>query len=688
MANETGGGQKAVDPEREKRIKDLLGKMSLGEKVGQMSPSTRLFYQAIMVVRYNYVTFDAGPNRRLGIPPMRFSDGPRGITVGHSTCFPVSMCRGATFDMDLEERVGEAMGIEARSQGANFFGGVCINLLRHPGWGRAQETFGEDPFHLGAMGVAMIRGLQRHVMACAKHYAMNSIEESRFFVDVQADERTLHEIYLYHFKKCVEAGVAAVMSAYNKVGGKLCGHNRRLLREILKDEWGFTGFVISDFLWGVRDTVEAAGAGLDIEMPMIRFYGRKLKEAVERGDVPESSVDDSVLRILRQKDRFRDVGQGPYGRDRIACPEHVALALEAARKGMVLLKNENQTLPLDRSRIKTLAVIGRLAQKANLGDMGSSRVRPPNAVTPLQGIMAKAGKDVKVVYCPGDDLEQARRAAAGADAVVVVAGLNWKIEGEFLPIPFVRFGGDRMDLRLPADQEALISAVAAANGRCVVAVEAGSAVIMEAWKDKVPAIIMAWYPGMEGGTALAEIVFGDVNPSGRLPAAFPRSHDQLPFFDNKVKKIEYGFYHGYRLFDKEGLESAFHFGHGLSYTTYEYSDLRLGASTVGRSGRIEVEVDVRNAGSMAGEEVVQVYTACRGSKVERPRKELKAFTRVALEPGGKKTATLVIDCADLAFYNADARKWEVEEAEYELMAGPSSDDRELKLRRTFTVKGD
>lgn len=674
-------------PEREQRIRDLLGRMTLPEKINEMSCNTRITRHAVMVPRYNYWTYDAGGNRRLGIPKLKFSDGPRGVTIGHSTCFPVSMARGATWDPGLEERVGSVIGYEARAQGANFFGGVCINLLRHPGWGRAQETYGEDPYHLGAMGVALIAGTQKHLMACAKHFACNSIEESRFFVNVKADERTLREIYLPHFKKCVDAGVAAFMSAYNKVNGQLCGHNSVLLQDILKDEWGFEGFVVSDFLWGVKDTAAAANAGLDIEMPIIRFYGKKLLRAVQSNEVPEAKIDEAVLRILRQKDRFAKVGEpAAYDRKMAACHDHAALAREVALKSIVLLKNEKNALPLDREKIRTLAVIGGLADRANLGDLGSSRVRPPYAVTPLQGLRKKAGTQIRIVYHRGKNLSAATRAAREADAVIVVAGLSSRNEGEFLPLPGVKIGGDRMDLRLPKPQEELIAAAAGENPRCIVVLEGGSAIIMESWKERVAAILMAWYPGMEGGNALAEILFGDANPCGKLPIVFPASADQLPFFDNQAREIEYGYYHGYRLLDKKNQVAAFPFGFGLSYTRYKYENLRLSAKKIGKSGRLAVEVDVTNAGERAGEEVIQLYVGYPGSKVDRPVKDLKGFGRLALAPGETKTLSLDLPIADLAYYNPKAKAWEIEEIEYLANVGPSSRKEDL-LTAGFAVSG-
>ena len=677
----------AEGEERERRIDALVARMSLREKVSEMSGGSNLAKLAVMGIRYGIWTFDSGGCRRLGIPRLRFTDGPRGVCLGHSTCFPVAMARGATWDPRLQEEISSAIGAEARAQGADFYGGVCINVLRHPGWGRAQETFGEDPYHLGVMGVAAVTGAQKHLMACAKHFACNSIEESRFYVDVRVDERTLREVYLPHFRKCVDAGVASIMSAYNKVNGAYCGHNRRLLTEILKEEWGFDGLVMSDFVFGIRDGEQAANAGMDIEMPKKWRFGHRFKSKVKRGQVPQSRIDDAVRRVLRQKARFATVGEpAGYERKRVASQSHTGLALEAALKGIVLLKNEGGALPLDRGKLKRLAVIGELAALPNIGDRGSSRVSPPYVVTPLQGIRDLAGDSVEVTYSNGHDLSFARRVAEESDAVVLVAGFTYKEEGEYLSA-VTRIGGDRVDLGLPPGQVELIEAVAESNGRCVVVLEGGSAVTMEPWSEQAEAIIMAWYPGMEGGSAIAQVLFGDVCPSGRLPITFPKSEEQLPCFDKKTSSMDYGYFHGYRLFDREGQEPAYPFGFGLSYTTFGYSDLTLSAKEVRMNGTVTVTAVVTNTGRVSAEEVAQLYVSCRGQAVERPVRELKGFARVALEPGESVTVSMDIPVAELAYYDVSRGEWVVEEAEYEVFVGSSSRESDLTLRGGFTVAG-
>jgi beta-glucosidase len=631
------------------------------------------------------------------------------------------MGRGASWDPGLEERIGDAIGVELRAQGANLFGGVCINLLRHPAWGRAQETYGEDPHHLGEMGAALVRGVQRHAMACVKHFALNSIENARFRVDVRVADRALREIYLPHFERCVKEGAASVMSAYNKVNGEFCGQNRRLLTEILKEEWGFEGFVVSDFIFGLRDAKAGALAGLDVEMPFSNLYYRFLPGLVERGEVPVEAVDDAALRTIRQQLRFEGVGEPErYSNEAIASEEHRALAREAAQKSIVLLKNEpvdgDPVLPWEEARQPGhLAVIGRLADTPNTGDTGSSMVRSPYVITLLEGIRAALGPGAEIIHDDGSDPEVAAEIAREADAALVVVGYTYEDEGEFIdfsenqemlevlppaedPAQVERFqsemvglqgepqGGDRDSLRLrPADEE-LVRAVAGANRRTVVTIMGGSAVVTESWRDEVPAVLMLWYPGMEGGHALADVLLDRVNPSGRLPCVFPRSESDLPYFDKNAEEIEYGLFHGYRLMEKDDAEPAFPFGFGLSYTTFDYGGLNLEASEIGRDGTLRTSVEVTNAGPRPGEEVVQLYVGAKESQVERPIKELKAFRRVELEPGQTERVSLEVPAQELAYYDEAASTWVVEPGAYEATVARHSKDAEA-LRVGFWITG-
>lgn len=664
----------------EGRIKEVLPRLTLEEKVELMSGQLGKMLERVFRggQRHGYTGYTTG-NARLGIPQIKCLDGPRGVGFFYkTTCFPVSMCRGATWDVELEQRVGETMGYETRALGGNMLLEPCINVLWHPRWGRAQESYGEDPRLLGALGAANVTGLQKHVMACVKHYAVNNIEDTRMFVNAKVDERTLRETFLPHFRECVEAKAASVMSAYNDVNGYLCAHNKHLLRDILKGEWGFDGFVVSDWINAVEDTVEAALAGLDLEMPRAEHYGKKLAAAVKDGRVPESVVDEAVARMLRQL--FRFVGpdfEAGYDEHKIAGPEHARLAREVAEKGIVLLKNEKNTLPLERGKLKTLAVLGELAETANLGDHGSSRVTPPYSVSALAGLREKLGSEVQILYDKGTNPRRAGQTAARAEAALVFAGLTFKDEGE---------GHDRSDLALSDKQVSLIQAVTGANPRSAVILFGGAAITMSPWEERTPAVLMAWYPGMEGGRAIADLLTGEINPSGKLPIVFPRAESDLPPFDNKSKEVVYGRWHGYRWLEKQGRAPLFAFGFGLSYSRYKYENLRV-TKSAGKSGQVEVQVAVSNVGDRPGEEVVQVYVGYAGSRVDRPVKELKAFTRVSLKPGETKTVSFLLHPRNLAYYNVDQARWEVEEMEYELLVGGSSRPEDL-LRDTFRVSGE
>ena len=662
----------------EQRVKDTLAKMTLEEKLAQTAGREPVWKLLRGLANQGDETWDGPGIERLDVPQFFMIDGPRGVGLPRTTAFTVSMSRGASWDKDLEERIGEAMGYEARALGANVLLAPCINLLRHPSWGRSQESYGEDPYHLGVMGASFVAGVQKHVMACAKHYAANNSEDNRMSVNVLMDERTLREIYTPHFKMTVDAGVASVMSAYNLFEGDKCGQNKHLITDILKNDFGFKGFVVSDWVTATNDGIRAANAGMDVEMPAGTHLGKRLKKEIEDGKVPMSRLDDMVSRILRQKFIFitPDFRKG-YDKKMVAGKEHAALAREAAQKGTVLLKNENGALPLDKNQLKTLLVAGRLADAKNIGDKGSSDVHPPYVVKPLEGIKNKVGGSVKVVYNEGLSLSRAKEEAESADASIVFVGCTWRDEGE---------GHDRPDLNLHEEDVRLVNTVCAASSRCIVVVEAGSAVLMESWKDKPEAILMAWYPGMEGGNALADIIFGDVNPSGKLPIVFPKSMDQLPRFDYKAKETKIDYYHGYRLFDKKGYEPSYPFGFGLSYTTYQYSNLKLDKKQVAKSGKVMASLEVTNTGKRAGEEVVELYVGYKGSKIERPVKELKGFARVALKPGETKTVSFELKPEILACWDTDQNGWVVVEIEYLVYVGPSSRGQDL-LSDSFKVSG-
>ncbi|MBX6386176.1 MAG: glycoside hydrolase family 3 protein, partial [Microbispora sp.] len=390
----------------------------------------------MMTNGYNLTPIPMGRIDRLGIPGLLFSDGPRGVVMGKSTAFPVSMARGATWDVELEERVGTAIGLEVRAQGGNFFGGVCINLPRHPAWGRAQETYGEDPILLGEFGAALTRGVQRNAMAVAKHFALNSMENARFKVDVTADDAALHEVFLAHFRRVVEEGVSGIMTAYNSVNGEWAGQNEHLMEGVLRGMWGFEGVTVSDFIWGLRDAAASLRAGLDVEEPFSQQRALHLPAALKEGRVGWDHVDRAARRVLSTQLRHyatRDEDEPSI--DVVFSAEHRALAREVASRSMVLLKNEPvgdaPLLPLDGDSLTSLAVIGRLADMPNTGDNGSSDVRAPEVITALRGL-TEALPHVAIAHVAEDDPAAAAAAAGRSDAAVVVVGYTAADEGEYV----------------------------------------------------------------------------------------------------------------------------------------------------------------------------------------------------------------------------------------------------------------
>ncbi|MHA2185555.1 MAG: beta-glucosidase [Promethearchaeota archaeon] len=654
-------------------VENSLDEMTLDEKIYVMS-GHHFFRNMIKDKRFGARPYSGGGVERLGIPELLFTDGPRGVIITGSTCFPVSMARGASWNIKLEEQVGDVIGKEVRIHGGNLFGGVCINLLRHPAWGRAQETYGEDQFHIGLFGAALVRSVQKHnVMATIKHFAANSIEKSRFKVNVLMDERTLREVYLPHFKYCIEEGCATVMSAYNKIRGDFCSHNKYLIRDILKREWNFEGFVHSDWMYGIHDTIGGITGGLDVEMPRSKYYGKNLKRAVKNGQVSLDLINESVKRVIKTVLKFtmkKDMQS--YGAELLGCEEHIQLARKVAEQSMVLLKNENKTLPLNIEEVKTLAVIGKLANKKNTGDHGSSNVRQSKIITPLQGFINQYGKRIDIRYSNGKDLELVKNLAQQVDAVVVVAGFTHKDEGEYIPQKF-KTVSDRTELSLKKDDIELINSIVEANSNCIVTLVAGSAIIMEEWKENVPAIIIAWYSGMEGGNALADIIFGNVNPSGKLPFSIPKDPAHLPYFDRDAEEIEYGYFHGYSLLEKEKNNPAFPFGFGLSYTEYQYENIKVTKV----NDTVIANVEVTNLGSIPGEEVVQLYIGFKNSRITRPEKSLKGFKKEEIMPQETKVVEISVNKQDFAYYNPDNKQWEIEDITYEILIGPSSDNANL-----------
>ncbi|GAA3808488.1 glycoside hydrolase family 3 protein [Cellulomonas soli] len=627
---------------------------------------------ATMGAAYNAEPIVLGEIARIGLPGLRFSDGPRGVVMGRSTAFPVPMARGATWDPVLEERVGTAIGSEMRAQGGNLFAGVCINLPRHPAWGRVQETYSEDPLLLGEMGAALTRGVRRHGMAVAKHFALNSMENARFSVDVRVDESVMHEVYLPHFRRVVEEGVDGIMSAYNSVNGEWAGQNPELLTGVLRDRWGFEGFTISDFIFGLRDATGSLAAGLDVEAPLRQQRAAYLEEDLDSGLASWSDVDRACGRILATQLRFHAAPRDPApGPEVVFCPAHRELAREAARSAVVLLKNDSvdgaPLLPLNRERLHSVAVLGRLADLTNTGDKGSSHVRTPHVVTPLEGLRAALPTAQVRASLDSADLSTAAQVASEADVAIVVVGYTYEDEGEYLGAdgmnaPGVRDlfppfppgvdidrmasqsghvmgdadGGDRASLRLRDEDVALIRAVAAVNSRTVVVMVAAGAVITEEWRDAVPALVLGWYGGSEGGSGLADVLVGDVDATGRLPYSIPTCEDHLPPFDPHATSVEYDRWFGQRLLDRDGHAAAFPMGYGLSYTQFRIDDVRVGG--LDEQG-FDAQVVVTNSGVRRGRQVVQVY-AVRDDVADCPARVLVGFATAWLDAGTARTLSV------------------------------------------------
>jgi beta-glucosidase len=636
----------ADDDAVEERARELLDRLSLHEKLGLLSGDGTLVRGLTALARdREREPYVAGELPRLGLPGIRAVAGPRGVAVGAATAFPVPMARAASFDPGLERRVGDAIGAECRAIGGNLLLGVSANLVRHPAWGRAQDTYGEDPHLVGEMAAAAVEGVQGHVMACVAHLGGASTEAGRYTAAVTAQDDDLRALDLPPFRRCVDAGAAAVMTAAHRLDGTHCGHHEQLLTGVLKGDWSFDGFVAGDLVLGVRSG-RAVAAGTDLELPF-HWRFRSLERLVRRRRVTPERVDDAALRLLRQQVRAAARASGAdarrYAPAGVAGEAHRALAREAAERSMVLLRNHpvraggpgrpaEPVLPLDPEQVSSVVVLGDAAAHALTGAPGSSQVRPPAIATLLDGLRAAGERWViDVPHVRGDDLDAAGLAAAAADVAVVVAGPAPRDEGEDPPLPWPRRrGGDRRSLTLGDADEALIRTVAAANPRTVVVLVGGSAIVTEGWREQVAAVLVAWYPGMEGGHALARVLFGEVSPGGRLPATWPRAAEQLPRVAPRARSVRLGPLHGYRLMEATGRSPAFPFGFGLSYTTFEHGRLTAKRTL---EGTVRLTVPVVNTGTVPGDEVVQVYVDEALGSDPRPLRTLRAFRRVTVAPG-------------------------------------------------------
>jgi beta-glucosidase len=698
----------------EQRVEDLLDRMTPRERAELLSGSGWM---------------ESQPNTRLGIPAIKMADGPMGVrnwaggsavtrstAPVFSTAFPAGVGMGASWDQELVRQEGQVIGQEVKSHGRNMILAPTVNINRQPLWGRNFESYGEDPYLSARMAVAYIEGVQSEkVIPSVKHFAANNEEFERHRIDEKIDVRTLQEIYFPAFRAAVqEAGVWAVMSAYNKVNGLWCAENPYLLSETLHRRWGFQGFVISD--WGsTYSTAATVAAGMNLEMPggqaMRTWFAlpdthkdgngagwltaEKVLAAVSAGQLKQEAVDDSARRILRVMFRAGLFEAAPSGGP-VDTPQQQAVARRAATESIVLLKNEGGSLPLSASRIHSLAVIGPNAAVARTGGGGSALVKPRYAVTALDGIRQAAGAAVRVSYAlgvamPGDDAadqtpqararlrSQAVELARNSDGAVVVAGYSDKLESE---------GFDRSSMDLPAGQDELIEAVAAANPHTTVVIVAGAPVTMTKWIGRVPAVVEAWYGGQEAGHAIGDILFGAQNPSGKLPVSFPRQLSDSPAYGhypgvNLHVTYAEGIYVGYRGFDKRGTEPLFPFGYGLSYTRFGYSDLKITPARPVAGQPVKVTMRLGNSGSRAGAEVVQLYVHDVKSTVDRPVKELKGFRRVMLNPGETQDVSFELDKAALSFYSVAKDDWVAEPGAFEVWIGASS--RDIRLKGTFEL---
>lgn len=699
----------------EEKIDSLISLMTIEEKVAMIHSES---------------SFASGGVARLGIPHWVMSDGPHGVRKEHGTDYvpdegvmdsitylPVGVTLASTWNPQLGYEYGKVLGEEAKARGKDVILGPGINIIRTPVNGRNFEYLSEDPYLVSKMVVGYIKGVQdQEIAACVKHYAANNQEIDRNTVNVEMSERTLQEIYLPGFKAAVqEGGVYTLMGAYNKFRGQYCTHNEYLINTILKKDWGFQGVVMSD--WGaVTNTMEAINNGTDLEMGTDlalmanlaqgsaleqkldygKYYmGDTVVALVKAGTVDVKLIDEKVRRILRVMYKTKMFEKRTPSE--INTSAHQATALKVAEEGIVLLKNDN-ILPFKKDKIKTIVVIGGNGNHKHAGAGGSSQVNAKYEVTPLAGITRLAGDNIKVTYAKGYDIvkdgkanakliQEAVKVAATADVVVYAGGWIHGYTDAWNDNAFDSESVDKPGIKLPFGQDELIQAVLKANPNTVVVLNSGAASDMQLWSAKAKGIIQFWYAGMEGGTALAKILFGEVNPSGKLPMTFPKKLEDIPAhaigeYPGRDKVVHYneGLLVGYRYFDTKKVEPLFAFGHGLSYTTFTMDNLKLT-----NQGRIvTATLTVKNTGKVAGAEVVQLYVKDDETTIERPEKELKAFEKVFLQPGESKDVTITLPESAFQYFDEVKMLWLMDAGSFTIMAGSSS--RDIKQTASVTLE--
>ena len=694
-------GQKSAKDEaaQEKQIKSLIKKMSLEEKAGMLHGNSKFYVTGV---------------KRLGIPEMALSDGPHGVraemnrdnwayagwTNDSSTCFPTGTALAASWNPQLSYERGLVLGEEARFRKKDVLLGPGINIIRSPLCGRNFEYMSEDPFLISAMTVPYIKALQsKDVAASVKHYLANNQEENRVTVDVSMSERALHEIYLPGFKAAVmEGGSFTVMAAYNKFRGDWCSENEYLDREILRKELGFKGVLMTD--WNAsHSTVKAALAGLDLEMGTeIKdynewYFANPLIKAVKEGKVPMSIIDEKVANILRLMMNTKMLDEKNRAKGSMNTPAHQQAAYQSAAEAIVLLQNKNNVLPVDLSKIKSMAVIGDNATRKHCSGGLSSEIKALYEITPLDALSKKFGNKIIIKFAQGYEkqskivegsnkgqtdtkkidwtlIDEAVETAKKSDVAVIFCGLNHDFDTESF---------DRQDMKLPYGQETLIREVSKVNPRTIVVIIAGSPLELAGIVERVPAILWSWFGGMEAGNAVADALSGKINPSGKLPFTIPVALEQSPAhalgnFPGRDLKVNYeeDILVGYRWFDTKNIVPQFPFGYGLSYTSFEISGLITDKGVYGSNDVIHLKYAIKNTGKLFGAEVVQIYASDPVCSVLRPAKELKGFKKVFLQPGESKTVECDINVSDLAFYDEAQKKWIAEPGDYILQLGTSS----------------